>query len=176
MKLSLLFFNIGLSSFITTVFYTNSQISNIFQQEGLFRFFLSLPKRIYSSLISCFFISCIKYLILTENCVKGINKEKILETKKQLFYELVKHVRKYSIAYTIINQIVLLLFMYYVCSFCSVFCNTQKHLFKSIGISILLSYIIPFVMCLILSIIRIGIITIKCKCLVYFEKVFRFFC
>ena len=51
-KLSFLVFNFEISLFLNAFFYTDEYISNAYHNDGVLDFFTSLPKSIYSSLVS----------------------------------------------------------------------------------------------------------------------------
>ena len=80
------------------------------------------------------------------------------------------------ILYFILSFILLLLFWYYLCMFCAIYRNTQKHLIKDTLISFGLSLVYPFGIYLIPGIFRIPSLSNplkKRKCLFNISQLFQ---
>ena len=142
-KIDLFFVNFTVYYTINALFFSDSTLHKINQDDGDYNFIYQLPQIIYSSLISGIINLFFKSLALT-----GIN---IVEFKqhKDMMDNLAKKIKKLImyklISYFIVSYILLLLFWYYIGCFCSVYKNTQLHLIKDSIISFGLSFIYPFI-------------------------------
>ena len=119
LKISLFLFSFGLYYTISSLFFQDSTIHKIYDDNGIFNFEYQIPKIIYSSLISTVITIIIKYLSLSENhVIKGKkskdNPEKIIKVLKIKF----------------LLFFILIIFWYYLSCFCAVYKNTQMHLLK----------------------------------------------
>ena len=99
----------------------------------------------------------ILFLSLTE---KDIIKIKIkVEKEKEDLDKVISNTKKCLkikiIIFFSLNFLFLLFFWYYLSSFCSVYRNTQNHLFKDVTISFCLSLLYPFGLSLLPGLLRI---------------------
>ena len=104
------------------------------------------------------------YFALTENDIislKSIESTVGVERKKKFIIYKVY-------IYFIISFLLLLFFSFYLCCFCFIYENTQKHLIKDTAISFGLDLIYPIFLCLIPGIFRI--IALKRNDKKYFYK------
>ena len=142
--LSFLFFVIYFS--VNTLFFTDNSIHQIYKDGGKYNFPYFFPQITFSFMI-CYTINMlIKYFSLSERNLLEIVKEN--NTKKINFkVEDVKRclVIKYIIFF-VISLLFLLLFWYYLSSFCALYKNTQIYIIINTFISFLISvfYIIIY--------------------------------
>ena len=131
-----LFFVIYLA--VNTLFFNDSTIHHIYKDGGKYNFSYFLPQIIYSFIICYIITFVIKYISLSEKNLLELKKEK----NHDKIYETANSIKnclmiKY-ILFFIISFVFLLVFWYYLSSFCAVYKNTQIYLV----INTSLSYII----------------------------------
>jgi len=126
LKISLLLFSFALYYTVNALFFNDSTMHKIYEDEGSFNFIYQIPNILYSAIISTFISTLIKFFSLTENNIlpiksaqKNINEMKL----KILKFLVIKF-----IIFFLFDFIFLLSFWYYLSSFCSVYKNTQTHL------------------------------------------------
>ena len=138
-----LFFCIYFS--VNKFFFNESTIHQIYKDGGKYNFSYFLPKILYSFIISYISTSVIKYFSLSERILLEIKREELNKVKDKIDRIKVCLFIK-NILFFIIGIVFLILFWFYLSSFCAVYQNAQVYLiintFISIGISLI--YIILF--------------------------------
>ena len=154
-KIDLFLFNFSLYYAVNTLFFNNSTMNQIYEDEGSFNFVYQLPQIAYSSLISAVINILLKMLALSQGLILDFkqNKEKkdLYKREKSLDDKL----KLKFILYFLLSTILLLFFWYYISMFCAIYINTQLHLIKDTLISFGLSLFYPFGVNLIAGIFRI---------------------
>ena len=151
-KICLLFFSFALYFTVNALFFNDSTMHKIYEDNGVFNFIYQLPQIIYSTLISSIINILATSLSLSEKNILSIKNEKsTLERRKDVINRLII---KFTLFFVLI-YILLVLFWYYVACFCAVYVNTQIHLIKDTLISYGLYLLYPFGLCLIPGIFRI---------------------
>ena len=137
LKISLLLFSFALYYTVNALFFNDSTMHKIYEDEGSFNFIYQIPNILYSAIISTIISTLIKFFSLTENNIlpiksaqKNINEMKL----KILKFLVIKF-----IIFFLFDFIFLLSFWYYLSSFCSVYKNTQTHLITDTLVSFGLS-------------------------------------
>ena len=152
-KICLFIFNFISFYFVNTLFFTDSTLHRIYEDEGIFNFIYLLPQIIYSFIISSIINIIVRFLALTDkNIIKLKNENK--EKKKQKLEEVKKFLKIKFMAFFIICMILIVFFWYYITCFGYVYKNTQIHLLKDTLISFGLSLLYPFIICLLPAIFR----------------------
>ena len=154
-KISLFLFSFSIYFTINALFFNDSTMHNIYEAKGSYNFIYQIPIILYSTIISGIINYLIKLLSLSEKNIINLkeNKEKeniigvFLKTKKTLII-------KFTFFY-IFNFLFLILFWFYISSFCAVYQNTQIYLIKDTTISFSLSLLYPFGISLIPGLLRI---------------------
>ena len=158
-KLSFLIFGYEISFFLNALFYTDEYISDTYHNDGVLDFFSSLPKSIYSFIVTLVLSGLLKMLSSSKKQLNKIIKER--EDKKEYLEAIEKELNKLKIKivwYYIIVFILGIFFVYYVSAFCAVYQNSQTFWLIGCFESMALDFITPFLICLILSVLRyIGI-------------------
>ena len=139
---------------INALFFNETTIHQIYEDQGKYNLFYFLPKIILSFILSHIIVVIIKYFFLSEKNILDIkNKEK----RSQAVDEVDKVKRciiiKYIIFY-VIGSFFLILFWYYLSSFCAVYQNSQIFLIINTFISFSISLLYPFFINLIPMVIR----------------------
>ena len=124
-------------------FFTDETMHNIYVNNGTFKLLYQIPLILYSSIITTFINSLLKYLSLTENTIIKLKKENnidlvILKDKKQEKVLMIKFILFYICSFIFMS-----FFWYFISSFCAVYKNTQIILIKDTLISFLLSMLYP---------------------------------
>ena len=148
----------------------------IYEDQGSFNIIYQLPQIIYSSLISGVLNILLNFLALSESNILKLKKNKEKKKLNKRITELNNKLSIKFILYFILSFILLLLFWYYLCMFCAIYRNTQKHLIKDTLISFGLSLVYPFGIYLIPGIFRIPSLSNplkKRKCLFNISQLFQ---
>ena len=153
-KIGLLFFYLALNLVLNSLFFNDSAIHQIYIDKGNFNFIYFLPQIIYSIIVSDLLFSIVKRLSLTQQNIIKIKKEKNkfnfnVKASSELKYVNIKF--KIFFAFSLIF---LVIFWYYLSSFCAVYKNTQIYLIKTTIISYLLAFINPIFTYLLAGYIR----------------------
>ena len=133
----------------------------IYTNNGNFNLNYQIVQIIYSSLIASILNIILKTLALTERNILSIKHSKNKKNINNLSEQIIKCIYYKFILFFIISFIFLLLFWYYLSSFCAIYQNTQYHLIKDTLISFGLSMIYPFGIYLIPGIFRIPALRTK---------------
>ena len=165
-KLSFLVFSFQISFFLNAFFYTDEYISEIYHNNGVLNFFSSLPKSLYSFIVTLILANLLKILSNSKKQFMKIIKER--EKKKdyieQTENELLK-LRKKLIIYYAIIFILGIFFFYYVSAFCAVYTNSQKFWLYGCLESLALDLSTPLPICLVLTSFRYLGLKKQTKCL-----------
>ena len=146
----------------------------IYQIDGNYSFINQLPIIFYSSIISLFIITLIKYLSLSEKDIiqlKNENNDIIKKSEK-----IIKCLKIKFTLFFILTFLLLILFWYYISCFCAIYRNTQIHLIKDTLTSYALSLLYPFVTNLLPGIFRMPSLRAKNKdkeCLYQISKLIQ---
>ena len=155
-KIFLFFFFFSAHFTINALFYTDSTMHQIYEDEGAFNFIYQIPQILYSSIISALIGTLVKFFSLSEKNILQVKQEKKKNPKdinnkiKKLFICLKI---KFAVFF-IVTPIILIVFWYYITCFCAIYKNTQSHLIKDSLISFLMSLIYPFGLLLLPGIFR----------------------
>ena len=171
-----MFFTFSMGLFFNALFYTDDYISDIYSNNGILDFFSSLPKSIYSFILSAiinFFLEKLsnsknKLIVLLKN---ETNKKKF----KKICDEIITNLKKKLIVFFIIIFLLLLFFLYYITCFCAVYHNNQKFWFYGSLESIGMEMIWPFFTSLLVASLRYYSLKHKCKVLFKINECLNFF-
>jgi len=154
-KIDLFFISFILSYTVNALFFNDSTMHKIYEDQGSYNFIYQLPQIIYSSLISIILGLPLKLLALSEDNILELKKEKGKKNIDKKVKRLNKKLKIKFVLYFIIGIIFLLFFWYYLSMFCTIYRNTQYHLIKDTLLSFGSSLIEPFGLCLIPGFLRI---------------------
>ena len=145
-KKFMLFLSFALHYTVNALFFTESTLHQIYEDEGKFNFGYQYPYIIISAIISTVVLRImLQVLILTD---KDILEVKQQETRPLAFImkkQKLKNIKiKYSLFF-VINFILLSLFWYYLTCFNAVYKNTQVYLIENTFISFAFSLFYPFI-------------------------------
>ena len=154
-KICLFFFSFGLYYTVNALFFTDSTMNKIYEDNGEYDFIYQIPKILYSNLICTVINSIVRFLSLSEKDILKIKAIKRNENLKQKV-ESIKHCLKIKfIFYYIISFLFLFIFWFYISCFCAVYKNTQIYLIKDTLISFSLSLLYPLGFYLLPALLRL---------------------
>ena len=160
-KICLFFFLFALYLTINALFFRDSTMHKIYQDQGDFNFIYQIPIILYSSIISWVINIIVSFLSLTQKQILELKKDKI-DIKETAIKVKTGLICKFIFFFQFIF-ILLILFWYYLSCFCAVYKNTQIHLIKDTVISYGMSLLYPFGLCLIPGLLRIPALRAKNK-------------
>ena len=139
---------------MNALFFNESTIHQIYADKGAYNFGYCFPKILLSFLIGHIIYTGIKYIFLSE---RNILKIKYQETRNKAL-DIVDDIKrcliiKYIIFY-ILGVLFLILFWYYLSSFCAVYQNSQIFLIINTFISSFFSLVYPFFINLLPTVFR----------------------
>ena len=176
-KLGLLLMSFPINITMSIFFYTNENIklTYIKSMDDISAFWSNIANSVYSSILSDLTINILRLISLTHDSVRILRQMPDIHSAESKAGCILKCIKIRIVLYYIISFIFLLVFGFYVLSFCAIFENTQIELIKSTFSSWLISLLYPFIVCFISSIIRN--ISLKCKSKFLFtvEKIIQFF-
>ena len=152
-KICLFLFSFALYYTVNALFYSDSTMHKIYEDNGKFNFIYQIPQIIYSTLISSVVNMMVSALSLTERNILSLKKRKNKLENQELI--MIKSIKVKYVFFFILIYLFLGLFWYYISCFCAVYKNTQIHLIKDSVISFALYLLYPFFLCLIPGIFRI---------------------
>ena len=166
-KIILFIFNISMYFCFNTLFFSDKSISHVYSNSGSYDYIYFIPKSIISALISGIINIFFKFLAL--------NNSKKLKVSLNSYKKYLKSSQIKLGIFFLMQFLFLLFFWYFTSSFCAVYVNTQKHLFKNCIISFLFSMIFPFFYVIIITILRLVGIRKKNKILFNISKFLSLF-
>ena len=165
-----------ISFFLNALFYTDDYISDAYHNNGVLDFVSGLPKSIYSFLATLIITNLLKMLSNSKSELLKLMKE---NSKDKGYINLInkklKKLRIKLIIYFIIVFILGILFLYYVSAFCAVYRYSQKYWFYGFLESFGMDFMVAFVTCLILSLLRFIAIRKKMKFLLVLYNIIGIF-
>ena len=165
-KISFLFFGYEINFFLNAFFYSDEYISDTYHNNGILDFASSLPKSIYSFIVTIILSTLLKMLSNSKKQLSKIMNEK--KTEKEYLEALEKELNRLDkklMVYYIIVFVLGILFAYYATSFCAVYRNSQIYWFIGCIESSAMDFITPFLICLLLAGLRFISILKKYKCI-----------
>ena len=172
-KICLFLFSFALYYTINGLFFTDSTIHEIYEEDGKYNFIYQLPQIIYSTIISSFFNTIIRFLSLSEKDVLNLKNEDNNDDLHSKKLRLMKILRIKFIWFFNISLICLIFFWYYLSSFCAIYKNSQIHLLKDVLISFLLSLLYPFDIYLIPGLFRMPSLKNKKICMFKLSQIIQ---
>ena len=154
-KKYIFFLSFALHYTINALFFTDSTMHKIYEDDGKYNISYQFPKILISSICSTIILRIMLItLVLTDKSVLEVKNQKT----KNLAIDMKKKVMKcIKIKYTIffvLNFILLVLFWFYLTCFNGVYQNTQIYLIENTLISFGISLIYPFIINIIPSALR----------------------
>ena len=176
-KLGLLLMSFPINITMSIFFYTNENIklTYIKSMDDISSFWSNIANSVYSSILSDLTLNILRFISLTHDSVRTLRQIADINSAESKAQCILKCIKIRIVLYYILSFIFLLVFGFYILSFCAIFENTQIELIKSTFSSWLMSLLYPFLMCLISSIVRTLSLKCKSKFLFLVEKIIQFF-
>ena len=127
LKVSKLVFLLATNFAMSVLFFFDDSMHNIYINSKGFNFIQQIPQIIYSSLVSAFFEFLISFLILSEVEIHDLKEKKKMKNPGYLLEvsDALNCIKIKFIIYFIFSFGLLILYWYFVSSFCAVYENTQ---------------------------------------------------
>ena len=154
-KICLFFLSFCIYYAVNALFFNDSTIHKIYEDGGSYNIVYFLPQIIYSFIISHFFSTVLKYIFVSERSIVEIKKEPLLEEAKNKVDKVKRGLIIKYITFFVTGILFLILFWYYLSSFCAVYKNSQVILIKNTFLSFLVSLLYPFIINILPGIFRI---------------------
>ena len=174
-KICMFFFLFASNMFINALFFNDTTMHKIYEDKGIFNFIYVFPKIIYSSFIGSIFIIFMKNIYLSQQNILSIKYEKNIYKSNAKITDIMKCLNIKCICFFAINFLFLLFFWYYLTCFSILYKNSQIYLFKIIIISFSFFLIWPFILYLLVALLRITALKWPGKCLYKFSQIIQFF-
>ena len=171
-KKFMLFLSFALHYTVNALFFNESTMHQIYEDEGKFNFGYQISHIFVSAIISTVVLRLmLQFLVLTDNDVLKVknqeNKNMAIDTKK----ERLKCMKIKFAIFFVLNFILLGLFWYYLTCFNAVYKNTQVYLIENTFISFGFSLVYPFFINILPTLIRMSSIHDKNKSKEYLYKI-----
>jgi hypothetical protein len=146
-------------------FYSDNYITEVFENEGELNFLNSLPKAVYSFLVTTIIGIGLKFLLNNKKEILNVirNKDKLEYNQKK--EEILETIKIKLIIYFFIQFLFTLFFLYYCSVFCAVYQNSQVFWIYGCLETILFDIIFSCLFCLFISICKYFGIKKRIKCL-----------
>ena len=158
-KILLFLFSFALYYAVNALFFNDSTMHKIYEDEGNFNIIYQIPQIIYSTIISSVVNTLLRTLSLSEKNILIIKNEK--NKNEKVIKNLLKCLQIKFACFFICDLLLLILFWFYLSCFCAIYINTQIHVLKDTLISFCLSLLYPFGLYLIPGIFRIPALRAK---------------
>ena len=163
---------------MNALFFTDETMHKLYLTYGKYDFVQQIPQIVYSTIISQIFEVFLCYLSLTDTPFYEIKKLKISKDNSKKIKQIMKCTNNKLIIFYIFTLIFYIGFWYIIIIFCSVYENTQITYLKDCLFSFLLSIILPFVVYIIPSSLRVCAIRdekIRSNCTYKLSEIIPFF-
>ena len=151
-------------------FFSDESMHKLYINYGKYDFVQQIPQIIYSIIITKLIEVLLCYLSLTDKPIYQIKSLIINDYSSTKMKFIYKCINIKLIIFFLFTFIFMLLYWYIVSAFCAVYKNTQKAFIKDWIFSFILSIVLPFVIYLIPSSLRICSIKnrrLKCSSFIY---------
>ena len=144
-----------ISFFLNAFSYTDEYISDAYHNDGVLDFITSLPKTVYSFILTFITTNLLSMLSNSKKELQNvINKNKKNNYSKISIKNKLKKLRIKLIIYFVLVFLLGIFFSYYVMAFCAVYRNSQKYWFYGCLESFVLDSLFSFITCLFLALFR----------------------
>ena len=175
-KISFLICTFQINFFLNALFYTDEYISDAYNNGGALDFFSGLPKSIYSFLATFVFTSLLGMLSNSRNELINTIKNRTYKIDYILQVNMkLEKLRNKLIIYYILLFIFGIIFLYYACSFCAVYKNSQKYWLIGCFESFIIDSLSSIGICIFLAVFRYISLKKKIKFLYVLVKLINFF-
>ena len=158
-KKFMLFLSFALHYTTNALFFDESNLHQIYEDEGKFNIAYQAPKIIFSAIISTFILRLIlQFLVLTDKDILIVKNQPTQPMAINMKEQKLKYIKIKFTIFFVLNFILLGLFWYYLTCFNAVYKNTQVYLIENTFISFGFSLLYPFIINIFPTIIRMSTI------------------
>ena len=151
----MIFLSFALHYTVNALFFTESNIHQIYEDEGKFNFGYQIDYIIYSMIISEVVMRLmLQFLVLTDKDILQVKLQLTKNMAINMKKEKLKYIKIKFIIFFVLNFILLILFWYYLTCFNAVYYNTQVYLIENTFISFAFSLFYPFIINIVPTVIR----------------------
>ena len=171
-KICLFFFNFSLFFTVNALFFNDSTMNKIYEDQGSFNFIYQISNILYSSIICSAINNLVAFFSLTEKNILSLKKNK--KIIKEEISNVLKGLKLKLTFFFILLFTFLIFFWYYISCFCAIYKNTQIYLIKNTLISFSFSLMYPVGLCFLPGIFRIPSLRNKKaqkECIYKFSKI-----
>ena len=156
--------NVKLAKFIFLVcqdmafnvfFFSDDSMHKIYISYGKYDFLQQIPQIIYSTIASNIIEVFLCFLCMTDRYFYQIKKIKNKKNKNDTIFQILKSIKCKLIVFFCFTFTFFAIYWYIISSFCAVYPNTQMAFLKDSASSLLTNMILPFILYLFPSILRI---------------------
>ena len=156
-KKFMLFLSFALHYTVNSLFFTESNIHQIYEDKGKFNFEYQIKFIIYSAIISTAVMRLmLHFLVLTDKDVLEVKKQHTKDMAINMKKKKLKCMKIKFAIFFVLNFILLGLFWYYLTCFNAIYENTQIYLIENTFISFGFSLFYPFIINIFPIMIRMG--------------------
>ena len=155
-KICIFFLSFVIYFSVNTFFFNDDTFHQIYLDGGKYNFLYFLPQIIYSFVICHLINNVLKYFCLSERDYLQIKNEENEDAIKDKADSTKRFLIIKYIIFFIASFIFLIVFWYYLSSFCAVYQNTQIYLLINTFISFLISSLFPLIFNVVPSVFRIN--------------------
>ena len=154
-KKFMLFLSFALHYTTNALFFDESNLHQIYEDEGKFNISYQLPKIVFSALIStCVLRLILQFLVLTDKDILKVKNQQTKILAVNMKNQKLKYMKIKFALFFILNFILLGLFWFYLTCFNAVYKNTQIYPIKNTFISFGFSLFYPFIINIFPTMIR----------------------
>ena len=164
-KINFFCFRLEIIFILNALFYTDSYISKIYYNNGNLDFFTSLPKALYSFLVSILSTLILKIFANNQNDALRAIKEK----DEKIEYEdvmkmILKKIKIKTIIFFVFQFLFSFIVLYYVTAFCAVYQNSNVYWLYGCLETLTIDFFFPFIFCIFLATFRYFGLVKRIKC------------
>ena len=154
-KKFMLFLSFALHYTANALFFTESNMHQIYEDKGKFNFGYQVSFILYSAIISTFILRImLRTLVLTDKDVLEVKQQETKPLAIIMKKQKLKNIKIKYMIFFILNFLLLTLFWYYLTCFNGVYENTQVYLIENTFISFGFSLFYPFIINIFPTLIR----------------------
>jgi len=156
-KKFIFFLSFALHYTINALFFNDSNMHQIYEDEGKYNFSYQFPKILISAISSTIILRImLETLVLTDKSILQVKHELTRDLALNRKKQVLKCINIKFTIFFILNFILLVLFWYYLTCFNAVYENTQIYLIENTAISFGISLFYPFIINILPSALRMG--------------------
>ena len=156
-KKYILFLSFALHYTINALFFNDTNMHQIYEDEGRYNFSYQFPKILISTISSTIILRImLQTLVLTDKSILEVKYQQTRELALDMKKRVLKCINIKFAIFFILNFILLVLFWLYLTCFNAKYSNTQVYLIDNTFISFGISLIYPFIINIIPALIRIS--------------------